>query len=174
MGFLLAVLTAFARCFTELGIAMMVGGNIKARTRTLVTATALETGKGEFGRGLAMGIILLAIALDDIANEWGDAEIAKNHQVVQTARRAVILAKETLSFAPETFIELEFKGKKYQRALNRELFEKLIAPIVERTLAPCRAALKDAGLTAEQVDEVVLVGGSTRIPLVRQAVEALF
>lgn len=63
VGFLLAVLTAFARCVTELGIAMMVGGNIPRRTRTLATATALETGMGEFGRGLAMGIILLAIAL---------------------------------------------------------------------------------------------------------------
>lgn len=63
VGVLLAVLTAFARCVTELGIAMMVGGNIKGRTRTLATATALETGKGEFGRGLAMGLILLAVAL---------------------------------------------------------------------------------------------------------------
>ena len=62
-GVLLAVLTAFARCVTELGIAMMVGGNIKDRTRTLATATALETGRGEFARGLAMGTILLAVAL---------------------------------------------------------------------------------------------------------------
>ena len=63
VGVTLAVLTAFSRCVTELGIAMMVGGNIKYRTRTLATATAMETGKGEFGRGLAMGLILLAIAL---------------------------------------------------------------------------------------------------------------
>ncbi len=63
VGVVLAVLTAFARCVTELGIAMIVGGNIKDRTRTLATATALETGKGEFARGLAMGTILLAIAL---------------------------------------------------------------------------------------------------------------
>ncbi|NOY41275.1 MAG: ABC transporter permease subunit [Planctomycetes bacterium] len=63
IGVMLAVLTAFARCVTELGIAMLVGGNIKHRTRTLATATALETGKGEFARGLAMGVILLAIAL---------------------------------------------------------------------------------------------------------------
>ncbi len=63
IGVSLAVLTAFGRCVTELGIAMMVGGNIKGRTRTLATATALETGKGEFGRGIAMGIILLAVAL---------------------------------------------------------------------------------------------------------------
>lgn len=63
VGVLLAVLTAFARCVTELGVAMMVGGNIKHRTRTLATATALETGKGEFARGLAMGALLLAIAM---------------------------------------------------------------------------------------------------------------
>ena len=63
VGVVLAVLTAFGRCVTELGIAMMVGGNIKDRTRTLATATALETGKGEFARGIAMGVVLLAIAL---------------------------------------------------------------------------------------------------------------
>ena len=63
VGVALAILTAFSRCVTELGIAMMVGGNIKERTRTLATATALETGKGEFGRGLAMGALLLLIAM---------------------------------------------------------------------------------------------------------------
>ena len=63
VGVVLAILTAFGRCVTELGIAMMVGGNIKDRTRTLATATALETGKGEFARGIAMGALLLAIAL---------------------------------------------------------------------------------------------------------------
>lgn len=62
-GILLAILTSFARCVTELGIAMMVGGNIKDQTRTLATATAMETGKGEFAVGLAMGLVLLLIAL---------------------------------------------------------------------------------------------------------------
>lgn len=62
-GVMLAVLTAFARCVSELGIAMMVGGNIKDQTRTLATATALETNKGEFARGMAMGTILLVVAL---------------------------------------------------------------------------------------------------------------
>ena len=62
VGITLAVLTGFSRCVTELGIAMMVGGNIRDRTRTLATATALETAKGEFARGMAMGFILLAIA----------------------------------------------------------------------------------------------------------------
>ena len=63
IGVVLAVLTAFARCVTELGIAMMVGGNIKDRTRTLATATALETGQGELSRGFAMGLILLMMAV---------------------------------------------------------------------------------------------------------------
>ena len=63
VGVTLAVLTAFSRCVTELGIAMMVGGNIRFRTRTLATATALETSKGEFARGMAMGMILLFVAV---------------------------------------------------------------------------------------------------------------
>jgi len=62
-GIALAILTAFARCFTELGIAMMVGGNIKYHTRTLTTATALETARGEFERGVAMSLVLLAMAI---------------------------------------------------------------------------------------------------------------
>jgi tungstate transport system permease protein len=63
LGVMLAVLNAFARCVTELGIALMVGGNLLGQTRTLATAVALETGKGEFGRALAMGLVLLAVAL---------------------------------------------------------------------------------------------------------------
>ncbi len=63
IGVMLAILTAFGRCVTELGIAMMVGGNIKGRTRTLATATAMETARGEFARGLAMGGLLLVLAL---------------------------------------------------------------------------------------------------------------
>jgi len=63
LALVLAVLTAFSRCFTELGIAMMVGGNLPGRTRTLTTATALETSRGEFARGFAMSLILLLIAL---------------------------------------------------------------------------------------------------------------
>lgn len=63
LGVGLAMLTAFARCFTELGIAMMVGGNVKYRTRTLTTATALETARGEFERGVAMSLVLLVLAI---------------------------------------------------------------------------------------------------------------
>lgn len=89
-------------------------------------------------------------------------------------RRAVIAAKESLSFIPAATIDLEFEGRRYQRELDRATFDKLIAPIVDRTLSCCRACLKDAGVSVEQIDEVVMVGGSTRIPLVRSAVEVLF
>jgi Fe-S protein assembly chaperone HscA len=117
--------------------------------------------------------LLLRIAIEDIATEWGE-DISKNGEAVQTLRRAVIEAKEQLSFAPSTQIQFDFGGRSYRRELTRELFENLIRPIVERTLQPCRQCIADSGLTAEQIDEVVMVGGSTRIPLVRKAVEGLF
>ena len=116
---------------------------------------------------------LIRIALEDIQAEWGQ-DLSTDGEGVQTLRRAVIEAKERLSFAPFTSINLEYKGKQYQREITRELFEKLITDIVDRTLGPCRACIADAGVSVEQIDEVVLVGGSTRIPMVRNAVEALF
>jgi Fe-S protein assembly chaperone HscA len=117
--------------------------------------------------------LLLRIAIEDMQSEWGD-NIADDPEGLQRLRRAVIAAKEALSFAPEARIELDFKDKRYERLIDRPLFERLIAPIVERTLEPCRLCLQDAKLTPEQIDEVVMVGGSTRIPLVRAAVERLF
>ena len=65
-------------------------------------------------------------------------------------------------------------GKQYAREISRAQFEELIAPIIARTAGPCKQALKDAKLTADQIDEVVLVGGSTRIPAVRALVDELF
>ncbi len=62
-GILTAAVTAYGRVMTEVGISMMVGGNIKWHTRTITTAIALETGKGEFATGIALGLVLLAIAL---------------------------------------------------------------------------------------------------------------
>ena len=117
--------------------------------------------------------LLLRIALEDVASEWG-ADLTSDNEGVQRLRRAVIQAKEQLSFVPVTRIELEYRGKKYQREIHRDLFDKLITPIVERTLVPCRECIKDAGVKIEQIDEVVMVGGSTRIPLVLSAVENLF
>jgi Fe-S protein assembly chaperone HscA len=85
---------------------------------------------------------------------------------VQEIRKAVIQAKWDLSEREET----ELNGKR----LTRTEFETMIRPIVDRTLEPCRQAIVDAGLRADQIDEVVLVGGSTRIPLVKHLVGELF
>ena len=62
-GALAAVATGFGRLISELGVALMVGGNIEHATRTMTTAIALETGKGEFALALALGVILLGVAL---------------------------------------------------------------------------------------------------------------
>ncbi len=91
---------------------------------------------------------------------------------LQVVRAAVRKAKEDLSASDKTQIELpDFN---YSRELTRTELEGRISAIVERTLIPCRQALADAGLDAKAIDEVVMVGGSTRVPLVRSRVEDLF
>jgi Fe-S protein assembly chaperone HscA len=118
--------------------------------------------------------LLIAVAVEDIAGDLG-VDARKHPDAIQRLRRAVIDAKIALSSQMAADLQVELPGGKlYQRRITREMFEPMVQPIVERTLGPCRQALKDAGLTAEQVDEVVLVGGSTRIPLVQRQVEALF
>jgi len=116
---------------------------------------------------------LIRIALEDIQSEWGE-DVSHSGEAVQTLRQDVIRAKEALSFAPSARIEFDWRGKQYRREISRELFEGLIRDIVDRTLGPCRDCMKDAVVEPEQIDEVVLVGGSTRIPMVRSAVEVLF
>jgi len=117
--------------------------------------------------------LLLRIAFEDIQVEWGD-DISVKSDAVQLLRRAVIQTKEKLSFVPSTVIEFEYGGKSYLREIGIDVFNRLIQPIVERTLAPCRACIADAGVSVEDINEVVMVGGSTRIPLVRAEVEKLF
>lgn len=117
--------------------------------------------------------LLIRVALEDIQSEWGE-DISTKPDAVQLLRRAVILAKEKLSFVPAVTIEFDYGDKSYHRELTLDVFDKLIQPIVERTLGPCRQCIQDAGVEASEIDEVVLVGGSTRIPLVRSAVEKLF
>jgi molecular chaperone DnaK len=100
---------------------------------------------------------------------------SRTPESIQEIRKAVIQAKWDLSDRDETTIHLDDAGSRpYQRRITRAELEELIQPIVERTLGPCRQALADAGLQPAEIDEVVLVGGSTRIPLVRRAVADLF
>src|SRR3954464_12115509 len=118
--------------------------------------------------------LLIAIALNDIQGDMG-LDLHRNGEGVQRVRKAVIDAKIALSSADRTIIEAELPGGKlYQREITREQFEQLIQPIIDRTVGPCKQALKDANLKPEQIDEVVLVGGSTRIPKVRALVKELF
>src|SRR6266446_3281247 len=118
--------------------------------------------------------LLIAVALDDIRGDMG-LDVSRNGEVVATIRKAVIEAKIALSSQPAAKLEVELPGgKHYLREITREQFEELIQPIIDRTAGPCKQALKDAGLKPEQMDEVVLVGGSTRIPKVRALVEEMF
>ena len=93
------------------------------------------------------------------------------HQL-QAIRKAVNRAKEDLS--SKDTADILVQELQYRRSISRQDFNRLIDPIVERTLGPCRQALHDAGLQPANIDEVVMVGGSTRIPLVRQRVQELF
>jgi Fe-S protein assembly chaperone HscA len=91
---------------------------------------------------------------------------------IQAIRKAVIEAKLDLTESEDAEILVESLG--YRRRVTRAEFEQLIRSLVERTIQPVRQALADAGLEPSEVDEVVLVGGSTRVPLVRRLVSELF
>ncbi len=118
--------------------------------------------------------LLLAIALDEIYAEHG-VDLRAHPGAVQAVRKAAIEAKIKLSTEGAAQFDIELpNGDRYQREISRAGFELLIEPVLARTAGPCKQALIDAGITPEQVDEVVLVGGSTRIPAVRQLVDDLF
>jgi Fe-S protein assembly chaperone HscA len=115
--------------------------------------------------------MLTTFVLADIGHSAGDGE------TVQTIRKAVIQAKIDLSETDETEIRIEpgrAVPRGYRQRITRADLEHMIRELVERTVEPCRQALADAGLEPKDIDEVVLVGGSTRIPLVRRVVEELF
>lgn len=103
-------------------------------------------------------------------------ELRGDLQVLNSALRAAEKAKQVLSEQDETTLSLAVpdKGVQLSRGLSRHEMEAAVDAIVARTLEPCRQALKDAGLEAQDIEEVVLVGGSTRMPLVRQRVGEFF
>jgi molecular chaperone DnaK len=113
-------------------------------------------------------LLLMQRVLGDAGS--GLSRIASSGSEIQELRQAVIQAKLDLSDSDET----EIRVGAYRKRITRAEFDALIRPIVDRTLDPCRQALADAELDASQIDEVVLVGGSTRIPLVRRLVGELF
>jgi len=103
-----------------------------------------------------------------------DGDPADDPEAVQELRLAAEAAKIRLSSDEATTLTLPFSGFTYRRTITRAEIEALVEPLVARTLGPCRQALADAGLSPGDIDEVVLVGGSTRVPLVRRRVQELF
>ncbi len=102
------------------------------------------------------------------------ADLAADPEAMQELRLAAEAAKCRLSFDERTTLTIPFEGFTYRREIARTDLEALIGPLVDSTLGPCRRALADAGLDPARVDEVVLVGGSTRIPLVHRRVQEVF
>jgi molecular chaperone DnaK len=101
-------------------------------------------------------------------------DLSRDPEVMQELRLAAEAAKIRLSAEERTTLTLPLAGFTYRREITRAEIERLIEALVGKTLGPCRRALADAGLGAADIDQVVLVGGSTRVPLVRRRVQELF
>jgi molecular chaperone DnaK len=107
-------------------------------------------------------------------------DLGQDRMALQRLREASEKAKIELSAMQTTEINLPFitadqSGPKHlQKSLTRAKFEQMVSDLLERSKEPCKKALADAGLSADQIDEVILVGGSTRIPAVQQIVKDLF
>lgn len=117
--------------------------------------------------------LLMSVFMGEIRERF-QVNLEGNPEAIQTIRRFAIELKHRLSEQEAATIEVDLSDSLYRRTFTRAEFEQLISGLVERTIAPCRQALKDAGLKPADIDEVVLVGGSTRVPLVRRRVEEVF
>ena len=133
----------------------------------LATNGNTHLGGDDFDRALVEWL------LADIKAVHGE-DLSSDPEAVQELRLGAEAAKCRLSSEERTTLTIPFERFTYRREITRAELERLIAALVDQTLGPCRLALKDAGLTPDQVDEIVLVGGSTRVPLVRRRVEELF
>jgi len=112
--------------------------------------------------------------MEYILSEVGE-ELRADPEVLQALREAAEAVKCELSSSEVAEVAVSVPGKvEFSKRLTRSEFEEIARPVLERTLKPCAKALKDAELKAEDIDEVLLVGGSTRIPAVRSMVSALF
>jgi molecular chaperone DnaK len=151
--------------------------------------SVLELGEGVFEVKSTNGNTHLGgDDFDQLVIDWLAAEFQKDEgldlkkdpMALQRLKEAAEKAKVELSSSVETEINLPYImpvdgiPKHLVKKLTRAKFEQLIDQLVQSTIPPCQQALKDAGLTASQIDEVILVGGSTRIPMVQKVVKELF
>ena len=122
---------------------------------------------------------IISWLIDEFKKDQG-IDLIKDKMALQRLKEAAEKAKIELSSAMETEINLPFitadqAGPKHlQVKLSRSKFEQLVDDLVEKSIEPCRKALKDAGLSASDIDEVVLVGGSTRVPKIQEMVKKFF
>jgi Fe-S protein assembly chaperone HscA len=116
--------------------------------------------------------LLMQVAAKDMGVDLSakDAELLQHLRDTAERTKIALSANESAAFA----VNIAARGIAYTRTFTRSEFEALIQPLIDRSLERCKAALRDAGLTAAKVDEVVLVGGSTRIPYVRRRVGEFF
>ena len=139
----------------------------------------LATGGNNHLGGDNVDEVLISFLVDQFKSETG-VDVKGDPMAMQRLKEAAEKAKIELSAAQSTDINLPFltadqTGPKHLNVnLTRARFEQLIGDLIEQTLAPCRQVLKDAGLAEGEIDEVLLVGGSTRIPLVQEKVKAFF
>ena len=130
----------------------------------LATGGDSALGGDDFDRVLAQWIMEQAGISDDA-----------DHAQLRRLMRDACAAKETLTGADEAKLDIELEnGEHWQGVITREQFDRLAAPLVQKSILPCRRALRDAGIEAAEVQAVVMVGGSTRVPLVREKVAAFF
>jgi molecular chaperone DnaK len=122
---------------------------------------------------------LIDYLIDEFKKDQG-IDLSKDPIALQRLKEAAERAKCDLSTAMQTEINLPFitadqSGPKHMTLkLTRAKFEQLVGDLVERTVAPCKRALEDAGVSASDIDEVILVGGATRMPMVQEKVKELF
>ena len=133
----------------------------------LATNGNTRLGGDDFDRAIVVCL------LDDILAGHG-VYLGRDNEAMQELRLAAEAAKIRLSTDERTALTMPFDAFTYHREITRADVEALIGKLVESTLGPCRMALADTGLAAADIDEVVLVGGSTRVPLVRRRVQELF